>query len=327
MQKTKLSISLDRTDFIKGLAIIAVVLLHILPYPKGIYHGEWQLFFVGIDQLARFCVPAFLFLSGYGLAYKYQDKSINYLEFIKSRLGKLLPLYLIWSFASIIIVRSVPNWVFDNQPVSLLVQLALGQADYQLYFVIVLFQFYLLFPLIWKFRRYINFVFIFTLLFQIGLYYFYAQKISSTERFEYVAFISWINYFVMGIYLQLKAIPKQLIKFSPLLAILSLIAVAWSSLWQINHDIDPLPALKFTRIIIMPFAIFSLIALSSIKLPNRPWINYLGKNSYLIFLAHTIGLRIGYAIYHQQLDAWLLGKVILMWLATIYLSNRLLQRK
>lgn len=83
-------LSLHRSNVIKGLAILAVLVVHVLAYLPGIYHGSQQIFFIGLDQLARFCVPAFLIISGYGLATKYEGKTISYLPFIKERFAKLL---------------------------------------------------------------------------------------------------------------------------------------------------------------------------------------------------------------------------------------------
>lgn len=299
---------------------MAVVLLHILPYPKGIYHGEWQLFFISLDQLARFCVPAFLFVSAYGLACKHQDKPINYHHFITGRVMKLLPLYIMWSLTSILIVSSVPAWSFGGQPSSICVQLLLGQADYQLYFIIVLLQLYLLFPLIWKFKRYINFILLVTLFIQLCVYYFYSQEINHTERFEYVSALSWIFYFVLGIYVKMCGLTKPLIKAAPWLAALAFAAVVGDSYWHIKHGLDPLPALKFTRLLVIPFAVFSIFTLAINNKLDHNLIAHLGKQSYLIFLAHTIGLRILHAIYHQQLEWWLLGQVVAMWLGTIAVS-------
>ena len=104
----KVFISLQKCNFIKGLAILAVILVHVLSYLPGIYTGPRQFFFISLDQLTRFCLPAFFILSGYGLASKYTQQQINYFKFLKERVAKLLPLYLIWSLVSILVIKSVP---------------------------------------------------------------------------------------------------------------------------------------------------------------------------------------------------------------------------
>lgn len=320
----KIDISLQQNNFIKGLAIIAVVLLHILAYPRGIYHGEWQLFFVGLDQLARFCVPAFIMLSGYGLAFKAQkDGGIGlYLNFLKTRLGKLLPLYLLWSFSSILIVKSIPAWSFGNQPTSLVVQLLLGQADYQLYFLPVIFQLYALFPLIWRYQHKIGAVLILAWLIQIGLYGFYNLQISHSDRYEYVFALSWIGYFALGVYLKLASLPKLILRLAPWLAFVLFIYLSLQVAAQIRAGLDPLPALKFTKLLIVPFAVLFNLSLIQINSNKGKFIAWLGQNSYLIFLAHTIALRFAYALLTKQLPPSQLLGTFLLWLATLYLHQQ-----
>ena len=57
------------TNQLKGLAILAVVVLHILSNIPGKYITTPQIlpWVLAIDQIARFCVPIFVAISGYGL--------------------------------------------------------------------------------------------------------------------------------------------------------------------------------------------------------------------------------------------------------------------
>jgi len=321
-----MAISIIRSQIIKGLAIIAVVLVHILAYLPGIYHGDWQLFFIGIDQLARFCVPAFLMISGYGLMYKYRDSNkINYFNFLKHSSSKLIPLYLLWSFASILIIKSVPAWSFANQPMSIWVQILFGQADYQLYFIPVLLQLYLLFPLLWLWRKKLGWMLLATLLMQASYYHFFISGTSNNERFEYVFVLSWIGYFVAGMYLYERMLPNWLLRFSPWLASLLITLVVLNGRSQINSGTDPLPVLKFTKISIIPLTLLINLSLIGVK-PVQLWqkskeiLAFLGKHSYLIFLAHTLGLRLIYSLITAQLDYFSLLRTSLIWLVLIFIS-------
>lgn len=335
----KITISLQRSNIIRGLAILAVMLLHVLPYLKGIYHGNYQFFFVFIDQLARFCVPAFLMLSGYGLAYKYDGKKIKYVEFLRERLGKLLPLYLIWSFVSILIVSSIPQWSFGNQPASIPIQLLLGQADYQLYFLPVLFQLYGLFPLLWLLKKKPRLLLFLAVAIQLSLYLYYASAISNSDRFEYVLSLSWIGYFVLGIYLKIGKVRENLLRVSPFLAMIALLLATFWEVGQINAGVDPLPVLKFTKLILVPYVMASILSLVFLKfnfMGGRVrailakltlFLSWLGKNSFLIFLSHTILFRIIYAIIYQQLEPFVLIRTIIFWLLTVILSHWLISSK
>lgn len=333
----KISISLFRGNIIRGLAILAVLLLHIFPYLKGIYHGSYQLFFVLVDQMARFCVPAFFMLSGYGLALKYQKRKINYVPYILERLSKLLPLYFLWSIASILIVSSIPAWSFGNQPASIVTQLLLGQADYQLYFLPVLVQLYVLFPLLLPMlRKNPKLVVFLSFLLQIALYAYYASNASNSDRYEYVFSLSWIAYFILGMYIHTTPIPKKTVQIAPTLTIIFLGLVTYLNVRSINAGVDPLPVLKFTKLILVPYIIFVCLSLFSAPqtvLTNLPkssrtfllkCLEWLGKNSFIIFLSHTIGFRIVYAIIHAQLEPWVLLRTILFWIALILMSQKMI---
>ncbi|HAZ73485.1 MAG TPA: hypothetical protein DCW58_02755 [Candidatus Pacebacteria bacterium] len=323
----KIFISFQRTNLIRGLAIIAVVIIHILAYFPGIYNSEKQLFFISIDQLARFCVPAFIMLSGYGLATKYENQKIEYLDFFKKRVFKLLPLYLLWSFASILIISSVSAWSYGNQPMSLWIQLLFGQADYQLYFLPVLFQLYALFPLLWLLRKKPKLLLFLTLLIQVTLYITFAATSSKSDRFQYTLSLSWIGYFAFGIYLKLKTLPKLLVKLAPVLSALVFGAIVFICLKQINNGIDPLPVLKFTKLSIILFGLSFCLSLVTIKLPANKLLLWLGKNSYIIFLSHTILMRIIYAMITKQLSTTVLFGVITLWGLTLFLSLFLLDKQ
>lgn len=72
MNKIDYRISLNETNAIKGIAIIAMLVHHLFyEYPE---YGEstYQLALIG-----KVCVAMFLFLSGYGLSVQY-SKILNY---------------------------------------------------------------------------------------------------------------------------------------------------------------------------------------------------------------------------------------------------------
>ncbi len=324
-------ITLSTTNFLKGLAILAVVFIHTLAYFPGIYHGQGQVLFISLDQLARFCMPVFIMLSGYGLASKYERQVLHYLPFLRSRIIKLLPLYFLWSIYSILIIKAVPAWSFANQPMSVVIQILFGQADYQLYFLPVIFQLYALFPLFWGLKQKPKLMFSLALFIQVVTFYLYTWQVTSSDRLQYVLVFSWLAYFVWGIYLKIQSIPHFFSKYLPCLAIITFLALSFYSWQQITNGIDPLPALKFTRLIVIPFALTMSATLLTWKYQSTNFfyrfIALLGKHSYLIFLAHTIALRIIYTIVLQKLEMLSLLMVILSWLLMVLLSWRLLNKK
>lgn len=147
---------LAELDFVRAIAAISVVVIHVTasPIAYGRRGSLSMLFYMGANQLARFSIAAFVFITGVVLFYNYPaDKPLPYFQFIRKRLTYIFIPYLIWSIiyttAKIIITRGSyrPTLaVFAKD-------LALGNTFYHLYFIILIFQAYLLFPLILKLVR------------------------------------------------------------------------------------------------------------------------------------------------------------------------------
>lgn len=141
-------------DFLRGLACLAVVAGHVTS--TFIYNETsftlWgmNLAFV-LNQAARFSVPLFLFLSGLSLGLGRQPQA--YGDFLKTRCRRLLLPYVLW-----VLVYEFYNASFDlgawvdrlADPKVFLLNLLTGHASPHLYFIPLLFQFYLLYPLLKK---------------------------------------------------------------------------------------------------------------------------------------------------------------------------------
>lgn len=124
-------------DFIKFIAILAVVVIHTFP-------GNDRLGYFLLDNLARFAVPFFFAASGYlfGLKVKDNPKSAAYFE---RYVGKILKIYLSWlvfylAYDVIKILLSDGNLSKYAKNLTLLNLLYYGEgtSGYQLWFVISL---------------------------------------------------------------------------------------------------------------------------------------------------------------------------------------------
>ena len=323
------SVSKEKSNLVRGWAILAVVLIHVLAYFPGIFDkSNYQWVMVALDQTARFCVPAFLIISGYGLSMKYDDEDVPWWKFVVDRSKKLLPSYLLWSMAAMLLMWMVPEWVYYNRPESIWTQLFFGQADYQMYFMPLILQFYILFPLIWRGRKKINLWLMAALVIQLLAYSWFGKTEGSSERFEYVISLSWIFYFVLGIWL---AKIKLKVKFEIPLLVLCVLVWGWvisGSVGGINRGINPLLALKFTRI---PAMVYGTIATLTLMYFGKQkdfggfgkWIGWLGEKSYLIFLAHTMGLRLIYGVVVGVPSLPILGVALIVWLLIIFVSVKI----
>ncbi len=74
-----------------------VVLIHLTSYPvlNLDKNGIWFKIFFLANTFVRFCVPCFVFLSGYKLYNKYKDSKIELKKFYLSRLKKIVIPYVL----------------------------------------------------------------------------------------------------------------------------------------------------------------------------------------------------------------------------------------
>lgn len=294
------------TLILKAVAILGVLTIHFLstlPINKADSSFPAVLSVV-LDQLARFSVPLFIALSGYGLAIKYAVKTPQPLPFYKQRLFKLLPLYLFWSMLLYFLLRTFSFLGSDLGQYSFLEVLLFGKADYQLYFVPMILQLYLLFPLLWLILNRFGplRLVILGLLLQAATFSVYTQ-LQVTDQWQYTLFLPWISYFTLGMaFTRLSIKSPNLAPYRTLLYLglgLSAVLVIGQALNLIDFGVDPLAATRFTRYSVMFYASLALITLFYLApqlshLPKNllPPLLWLGKYSYLIFLSHTLFLRL-----------------------------------
>lgn len=140
-------------DFVRAIAILAVLLIHGTSEgiaelkPDSLSHA----IYLAVNKLCHFTVPVFLFVSGLVLCYQYHGRwdGRQALQFYRKRFtGVLLP-YLFWSVFYYVYpqILNNPSAVMIDIP-KLLEDLQWADTSYHLYFLIIILQFYLLFPLL-----------------------------------------------------------------------------------------------------------------------------------------------------------------------------------
>ncbi len=151
------------SDMLRVLASVSVVLAHCVhdwvsrfALTRNIISLEYLSCVV--DQYTRFTVPLFLFLSGYGLTLQFEKKQYPLKQYYKFRLKKIM---LPFIFLSLIVTYRHVGYIekLDWSGNALgsfwdLFQFFFFTGfDYQLYFLIVIFQFYLIYPFIYRFKN------------------------------------------------------------------------------------------------------------------------------------------------------------------------------
>jgi peptidoglycan/LPS O-acetylase OafA/YrhL len=303
------SVTLNRITYIRGFAILAVVTIHVLSsLPGRVFAAfEHNALYIFIDQFCRVSVPLFLAVSGYGLMRKYEN-NWNLVTFFQRRILRLIPLYLVWSIGFWYLFRLIPEWYATAEPVPLWQAIVFG-SDYHLYFVPLIFQFYFLFPILLSLvKRMPILTLVGSVILQAGSIMFFqwqakqpGTQLFATDQEQYLLFISWLSYFVMGMFLAKDTlkIPFYGIIACCVIWVLSYYSMVTEALTSISGGLDPLYALKFTRLTVIPFALSSIIVtllfpISGFTIPAflRSFFMKVGQLSFIIFLCHTLVLRL-----------------------------------
>lgn len=317
----------------KGIAIMAVITVHTLAsLPSTIYTSSQVVdLAVAIDQLTRFSVPVFVALSGFALSKKYEHDNLCVIPFYWSRLKKLVPLYALWSGISIWVLSFSQAWSSGGPAHPIWLRLLRGEADYQFYFVPMILQLYAIFPLIRKIvSKYPVVSLLGAMSVQLLAFWIFAQQLThqlelpfnASDQRHYLLFVSWIGYFVTGMVWAQWESKKHLARFFPLwlFGVVALYLVtAWSGASQIKLGLDPILALRFTRPEVLAYGMSVVLLFLSVKdrlisfsKILRP-IYWVGKHSYLLFLSHTLLLRIIFGYREATVSTEVLLSALIVW--------------
>ncbi len=188
-------------DLLRVLAIVAVMIIHATGAGERGFLARHEFAYndflaVLLNQLARFSVPIFVMLSGYGLARKYASVDGMPFSFFRERAWKIALPYLFWSLAIFIALGRGPG--------EILAGLLRGTADYHFYFFVIILQCYVLFPLLFAaaqtgLRRPLGVVLLLAhLLLTQPAQYLFFQLGLPTPHWHNSLFVFWIFYFYAG---------------------------------------------------------------------------------------------------------------------------------
>ncbi len=144
-------------DVLRALAAVAVVAIHVtapalaaaqptVSFPAAGSRTFWLAAF--LNQWARFSIPAFVLISGVALFYSYGDRPLKTADFLRRRVTAVAVPYLFWSAFYLLLTTWVGGLPWAGLARRFGLALLQGTAMYQLYFVVLILQFYLIFPLL-----------------------------------------------------------------------------------------------------------------------------------------------------------------------------------
>jgi peptidoglycan/LPS O-acetylase OafA/YrhL len=139
-------------ELFRAFAIVAVVMIHATSQGVSLLDrvSKIHLLFNFLNKISLFAVPGFIFMSGVVLFYTYYEKwqVKDVVPFYTKRLKFIIVPYLVVSLLYYLFNQRLYFGAFTFQWGHFLSLLSWGKAGYHLYFIIIIVQFYLLFPLL-----------------------------------------------------------------------------------------------------------------------------------------------------------------------------------
>ncbi|MEI7025939.1 acyltransferase [Paenibacillus sp. y28] len=139
-------------DIVRAFAILAVLFIHgtsegIVDMPQG---TPAQLIYLSVNKVSNFAVPVFLLLSGMVLFYAYQGgwSWRRAAGFYRKRLQYIVVPYLIWSMLYYLFHQRLAGSELRIDWREYADLLPWADANYHLYYVIIILQMYVLFPIV-----------------------------------------------------------------------------------------------------------------------------------------------------------------------------------
>jgi peptidoglycan/LPS O-acetylase OafA/YrhL len=133
---------------LRGLALMGIVFQHAM----GVYIRRENIPFADavmigmLFNLTKFAVPAFVFAAGMALFYNYYKK-LNYPLFLSKRILEILLPYMVWTAIYDVYYHGIPT-ISPAWLAAFGKNVLLGTGEYHLWFVVLIFQFYLFYPVV-----------------------------------------------------------------------------------------------------------------------------------------------------------------------------------
>ena len=133
-------------DNLRGICMLGVIAIHAGSSIAVSASPNVHIYML-FEVLSRYSVPAFFFISGYGLFASYNlYQKLDYIPYFQKRLKSVGLPYVVWSVLYLLYYQFVTPGSVSWSPFELFFTLFFGLASYHIYFMVILLWFYLLFP-------------------------------------------------------------------------------------------------------------------------------------------------------------------------------------
>jgi surface polysaccharide O-acyltransferase-like enzyme len=190
-----------------------------------------------VNQVGRFTVPLFVILSGFALARSEESRPFSFTRFWHRRAIRILPPYIFFSIANIAFRPQFQSADWIGKLNYLWQVFQDGSADYHLYFLVIIIQCYMSYPLL-RLTPFSNrnlallgvlTISLFTLRWLISLFGLFGSIAPFVPDSNH--WIFWLPYFLLGIWLAKE--PDWFAK-----CLQSLPSTGWGCLWAIASIIE-----------------------------------------------------------------------------------------
>ncbi len=320
-------------DILRVLATLAVIGIHVsADYASASWGG------LLFNQITRFSVPMFIIISGFLLYFQDQNHSQpeSVLVFYHKRFGKIIAPYVIWTVLYTLMNQYLLHtWPDVPQLATVIIRhLLWGTGTYHLYFMVIIIQCYLLYPLLkaWLEKHSLSFVFsllLLCMLCQVALYLhtigIHPLPTLAHPQLYLIAFPIWVGYFGLGMYMAQFRTRLETVLTSGgwlwgILWLLSLVLLVGDSYVTGSYASSGKPTIMLY--VIMSLLFFYKLALQYQDKKPRLF-HWLSRQSFLIYFSHPVALLFLQRIVHKigLSSAWQGGGgMLLLYVLTVVIT-------
>lgn len=317
----------NEIHFLRAFACIGVLLVHVSATYYNQAGGEFNWFTYFFNQIGRFGTPTFAVISGFLLFNQVNKRGFNFRQFVTSRTTKIIMPFVIWSIFYQFITIYILGGTLPADPKVLLYNFTMGESFYHLYFMAIVVQFYLLFPLLQFIRSGLGWWIGLLISAILSLYFSnltdisYASGVIERVLLDKVFVLHWIFYFIFGGFLAYywKPISLWTKKHSLLLAVS--VVLIYAGAYIEYKTIGSISSRRETNLLNIPLLSFSTIGLYY-YLTKINWVKAslqsIGKLSMGIYLVHPFTLIM--LIQVLPAEAWQTRMMPVMFFVVLFLT-------
>ena len=304
-------------DLLRGLSSLVIIIIHltseIIIFSKGA-NLDYNLAMF-LNQIARFAVPVFIMLSGAGLALS-KKKYDSHLDFLFYRAKKILPLYIFFILFYLFVFTDLAKIKFLTV-ISALVQ---GDSFYHLYYIPLIFQFYIIYPLVKKyfdsFKAVVGLFLINVIL--LVIYSYFSHNTPLSYIFNKGNVLIWLFYFVFGVWVSkyLGVLADKVKKYSfPIFvsACICLFFMIWETVFRINAGNDVSMSVSTSRPMIPFYTMLVFLGVITIQFSSKVVgvFKFFSNQSYGMYLIHPFVTEVFRGIYLKFTDEYQFNFVLI----------------